>query len=91
MSIEFPDEYAIDPETFGIIFPIDCDGERLICLVTTDALQDINPGNATDTPENQFNDNKYRFQAIAQEKIKNGEVVNGKIVIGGDDAFDSNG
>jgi|GEM_PF-3098639 len=53
------------------------------------SLQDLNLGNATDTLENQF-DNKYRFQEMAQEKIKNGEVVNGKIVIDGDDAFDSN-
>jgi len=54
-------------------------------LVTTDALQDINPSNATDPTENQFNDNKYSFQSIAEEKIHNVEVVDGKIVIDGKD------
>ncbi len=54
------------------------------------SLQGLNFGNATDTPENQFNDNNYRFQEMVQGKIKNGEVVNWKIVIDGDDAFDSN-
>jgi len=81
MTIEFPDVHATDPDTFGITFPVDYNGERIICLVTTDALQDINPSNATDTSENQFNDNKYSFQSIADEKIQNGEVVNGRIVI----------
>jgi len=87
MSIECPDIHATDPDTFGITFPIDLDGERIICLVTTDALQDINPSSATDTTENQFNDNKYSFQSIAEEKIKNGEVNNGNIVIDGKDVL----
>ncbi len=85
MAIEFPDIHATDPDTFGITFPIDSDGERILCLVTTDALQDINPSNATDTPENQFNDNKYSFQSIAEQKIQTGEVANGRIFIDGKD------
>ena len=59
----------IDSETFEISFPADFDGKRIKCLVDTDALQDINTSNATDTAESQFNDNKYSFQSIAEEKI----------------------
>jgi len=85
MSITFPDGHATNAETFGINFPIDNDGERIICLVTTDALQDVNPSNAMDNTENQFNDNIGRFQSIAEEKILNGEIVDGRIVIEGRD------
>ena len=85
MNITFPDVYAIDPETFGISFPADVDGKRIKCLVDTDALQDINPSNATDTAENQFKDNKFSFHSIAGEKIRNGEIVNDQVVIEGED------
>jgi len=81
LDITFPDIYAIDPETFGILFPVDVDGKRIKCLVDTDALQDIDPSNAGDTAKNQFNSNKYSFQSIAKGKILNGEGVNGQIFI----------
>ena len=75
MNVTFPDVHTVDPETYGISFPADVDGTRIKCLVTTDALQDINPSKATETVESQFNDNKYSFQSIAERKIRNGDVV----------------
>ena len=85
MNISFPDIHTLNPDTFGILFPADVDGHRIKCLVNIDALQDINPSNATDTAENQFSDNKHSFRSIAEEKIRNGEIVNGQIVIEGKD------
>ncbi len=81
MDIEFPDKYAIDSEGYGIVFPVIVDNNQLTCVVKTEALQDIDPNNRMDTPENQFNLNKFSFQEIAEEKIKNGDVDNNKIII----------
>ncbi len=48
MNIEFPDLHAIDPDSFGIKFPADVYGKQVQCLVTQEALQDINPSGAKD-------------------------------------------
>jgi hypothetical protein len=39
MIIQFPDIHAPDPETFGIAFPADVDGQRIRCVITIEALQ----------------------------------------------------
>ena len=82
MDVSFPEVHAANPDdSFSIVFPIDVDGERIQCVIETEALQDINPGNATDTADNQYLANKYSFQEIAEIKIRNGEVINGKLRI----------
>jgi len=81
MNIQFPNIHAVDPITFGISFPADVDGKKICCLVTIEALQDINPSRATDDAETQFTMNKYKFQKIAEAKIKLGEMQKGNVII----------
>jgi hypothetical protein len=81
MIIQFPDIHAPDPETFGIAFPADVDGQRIRCVITIEALQDLDPSNAMDTAENQYEFNKAQIQSIAEEKIRNGQIQNGQLLI----------
>ncbi len=81
MNIQFPNEHSVDPDTFDISFPADVDGNRIRCLVTREALQDINPSRATGSAETQFKTNRYQLQQFAEGKIRAGEVQNGKVVI----------
>jgi hypothetical protein len=81
MIIQFPDIHAPDPETFGIAFPADVDGQRIRCVITIEALQDLYPSNAMDTAETQYEFNKAQIQSIAEEKIRNGQIQNGQLLI----------
>jgi len=87
MNIEFPDLHAIDPDTFEISFPADAGGNRMQCLVTTEALQDINASGAMNTPETQFQENKYQIQEIAETKIRDNDIQNNKVVITSSDVI----
>lgn len=80
MNIEFTGAYA-NNENFGINFQAKVDDQPISCVVSLEALQDINPGSTMDKPEQQYFDNKYQLEAIAEEKIHNGEVVDGKVFI----------
>ncbi len=82
MDINFPEGHAINPDdNFSIVFPMNVDGELIRCVIESDALQDINPANATDAAVNQYIGNQYIFQEIAERKARNGEVINGKLLI----------
>jgi len=70
MEITFSGKHSMNPETFGISFEALLDGHRINCLVTQEALQDIDPENANDSPENQFSANRYKLEAIADAKIR---------------------
>ncbi|MBP6582939.1 MAG: DUF1488 family protein [Chromatiaceae bacterium] len=72
MNITFSGNYAINPTTFGINFEANVDGNRFVCMVSTDALQDIDPSNAQDSAEQQFIANQASFDAIAETKIRAG-------------------
>lgn len=72
MDITFSGDYAINPETFGINFEAMVDGEKVICSVSIEALQDINPQNSQDAAKQQFIENRSMFEAIAREKIQAG-------------------
>lgn len=70
MKITFSGKYAINPQTFGINFEAIVDGESVVCSVSTEALQDIDPSNASGTAEQQFLANRSSFEAIAEKKIR---------------------
>ncbi|MCZ0928403.1 DUF1488 family protein [Vreelandella janggokensis] len=80
MNIEFTGAYAQN-ENFGINFQAKVDGQFISCVVTTEALQDINPSARMDEAEQQYLDNQSQLEAIAEEKIQSGQVQNGKIYI----------
>ena len=71
MKIEFPDRHAV--KTDVINFPASVNNKEIVCQVSHDALQDINPEKRHDPIEKRFNDNKSAIQSIAKQKIENGE------------------
>jgi len=72
MTITFSGKYAINPDTFGINFEANVDGHRVVCMVLTGALQDIDPSNAQNSATQQFLANQSSFEAIAERKIRAG-------------------
>jgi len=72
MNISFSGKYAVNPQTFGINFEATVDGKNVVCSVSTEALQDIDPSNAQNTAEQQFLANQSSFEAIAEQKIRAG-------------------
>jgi Protein of unknown function (DUF1488) len=85
MNIEFSGKSAQNPETFGISFEALVDGAKVICQVSTEALQDIDPSNAMNEPTVQFSANQYLFQEIAEALILEGKVQNGQLFISSSD------
>lgn len=73
MTIEFPNRHTINPETGGMNFIAIVDKQDIVCQVSSEALQDINPAKRNDPIELQFKDNKSKIQSIARQKIQNGE------------------
>jgi Protein of unknown function (DUF1488) len=83
MNITFSGKYAINPQTFGINFEATVNGQSIVCSVLTEALQDIEPSNALNSPEQQFLANQSSFEAIAEQKIR--ADVTSPVVIAGSD------
>lgn len=69
MQVTFSGKYALSHETFGITFEASLDGHRVTCLVSAEALQDLDPSNVTASPEEQFLAHRARLQSIAESKI----------------------
>jgi len=72
MNIMFSGKYAINPQTFGINFESTVNGQSIVCSISTEALQDIDPSSAHNKVEQQFLANQSSFQAIAEQKIRAG-------------------
>jgi hypothetical protein len=51
------------------------DGHAIVCKISSDALEDVDPSNASGTVESQFLANRWRFEAIARKKILAGAVA----------------
>ena len=79
-EIEFTGAYATNSD-FGINFQAKVNGENIPCIVSQEALQDINPAARHDEAEQQYLDNKYQLEAIAREKILDGQHKSGRIYI----------
>ena len=74
MEIVFSGKYAINSQTFGINFEVTVDEQQFICVISQEALQDINPNNAHHQAEQQFISNRSAFECIAEMKIRAGET-----------------
>ena len=81
MSIYFSRKSALNHETFGITFEAIVDGNRVLCQINTEALQDIDPSNVMNEPMEQFKANEYLFREIAEALILGDKVQNGQIFI----------
>ena len=73
MQVSFSGKYAVNSETFGINFEAIVDGSSVVCMVSTEALQDIDPSNALSTAQDQFTSNRLAFERIAEKKIRDGQ------------------
>ena len=81
MNIEFSGKWAIDPDTFGVVFEAIVDGTSIRCRVSTEALQDIDPSNALSSPQEQFQANQLSFQEIAETLINDGRLSKNELFI----------
>lgn len=75
MQILFSDQYAINPQAFGINFEAIVDGSSVICMISTEALQDIDPSNAQRNAQDQFTSNRSAFEQIAEKKIRDKQLA----------------
>jgi hypothetical protein len=80
MNIKFTGIHAPN-ENFGINFQAKVDGQSISCVVSTDALEDINPNGRMDGAAQQYSDNQSQLESIARQKIQKGEIENGRILI----------
>jgi hypothetical protein len=72
LKISFSGRYAQNAETFGINFQALVDGKTYVCIVSQEALQDVDAAQALGSAEDQFLANRSRFEAIAERKIRAG-------------------
>lgn len=80
MSVTFSGKF-VENENFGVNFEAHHDGNKIICRVSHEALQDINPPNRMDTALQQFKDNQLHLQDIAKGLIETGYVQDGFLQI----------
>lgn len=66
---------------FGINFEAFLGDQRIVCEISTEALQDIDPSNSQAPVEEQFLSNQYSFQLIAEEMILDDNFSVSKILI----------
>tara|TARA_R110001583_G_scaffold18101_1_gene72391 strand:- start:6425 stop:6721 length:297 start_codon:yes stop_codon:yes gene_type:complete len=80
MNIEFKGSPFLG-DTTEINFLAMVDGKSITCIVTFEALEDINPGSKSDDGMLQYINNEDKLKAIAEKKIRNGQVTSNKVVI----------
>ena len=81
-NITFTGRYAKN-ENFGINVEV-LVTQKIICKISQDALQDIEPENRTASVEEQFSSHQAEFERIAEEKIRN---LPDSIIIGSADVL----
>jgi hypothetical protein len=74
MNITFTGRYSQNSSNFGINFGAKVDGGHVICWVSKEALQDVNPNARMNEAENQFSTNQAQFENIARNKLLNNQV-----------------
>ncbi|MCX9560811.1 DUF1488 family protein [Vibrio cholerae] len=80
MNIEFTGRFEKN-ENFGINFYAKVNADTVTCVISTEALQDINPSRRGDDVISQFLSNKKRFESIARNKILKNEIIDGEVRI----------
>lgn len=65
----------------GISCRVMCDGQKIACWFTWEALQDVDPQYTRLEPMEQFEASRDQLLGIAREKIERGSVVNGVVEI----------
>lgn len=78
MNIQFPGP-AVPMQDGGISYRATVDGSTVACQFNWEALQDVNPAHTEEQPMNQFHFSQGELLAIAEAKIRAGNVVNGII------------
>lgn len=81
MNIVFNEKYAENPETFGVNFQAVVDGEPVVCVVTLEALNDIDPPGRFDGAVSKYQNNRVKLENVARSKILKGCVKDAKVYI----------
>lgn len=79
MDIKFTNVTVITEN--GLNFQAIVDQKNVVCSVSQEALQDINPQNRADSIKKQFEENQDKLEAIAKSKILKNQIENNFIVI----------
>ena len=79
-NINFTGKYAKN-ENFGINFEVEVT-QKIICRISQEALQDIDPENRYSSEKKLFESNRAKFEIIAEKKIQN---IDNTILIISDD------
>lgn len=85
MRISFSGKYAENVETFGVDFEALIDGRRVVCVVSSEALDDVNPSGRFNDALAKYQHNKYRLEEVARKKILAGYEFEGKVYINQED------
>lgn len=84
MNITFTGQY-VENQNGGISFEALVNNQIITCIISQEALQDINPGMRFGTPEQQFLAETSAFQNIARQKLLSGQVKKKAIYISSPD------
>lgn len=69
----------------GVSFQAKVNGNNVACIISIEALDDIDPQNGLETPVDKYLSSRTRFEDIARQKIQQGELHDGRVVIGKND------
>jgi hypothetical protein len=74
MTVSFDSSYTVNG-AFGISFEATLDGATVVCSVSSEALQDIDPSQLQCNLEPKFMANRAAIEDIALRKILSGEQL----------------
>lgn len=65
----------------GVSFRAVCDGQKIACWFSWEALQDVDPRQGQREPIEQFEASREQLLGMARDKIERGSMVNGVVEI----------
>jgi len=81
MKIEYSCEYTANSELFFVVFNAVVDGNTVVCHITAEALQDINPPCGSKSLSELYEENRWTIHEVASSLIEMGRVINGHLHI----------
>ena len=80
MDVQLPGP-AVITQNGDISYKAVVDGETIPCRFSTEALEDIDPANRMDDVLSLFEANKSELLGIAEKKIREGKIEDGKVFV----------
>ncbi len=80
MNIDFTGP-AMPLSDGGVSYRAVCDGQKIACWFSWEALQDVDPHRTQLAPMEQFEASRDQLLGMARQKIEQGSVINGVVEI----------